>query len=240
MFLTSSLFTNQHPITHLWAVQKYRNQLRQDLDCMLGGGAVRIVSMATTAVMRLSTVMMHNSICQHSSGQLKSQNSVKITLLAESTLLNFLVLGSDASDIFLQVLSSVHVSSPVKIHWRKASHPPKYCCKNWRHISKHAHLCSYVSCFCTHLLQISWYLMSSLMMEYADPQLMYNLSAISVTVIHLFSWTRALTFTILSATHKVVGWPKWSSLMMLVLWLQKLSTHWYTLLCITQFFSILY
>jgi len=78
--------------------------------------------------------------------------------------------------------------------------------------------------------------MSSLwMMDYAYPQLISNLTAISVTVLHLPSWTRALTCATLSAIHEVVRWLKQSSLMMPVLPLWNLSTHWYTFLCITQF-----
>jgi hypothetical protein len=54
------------------------------------------------------------------------------------------------------------------------------------------------------------------MMEYADPQLTFNLSDISVTVIHVSSLTRQVICSTLSAICKVVGWPMWSSSMMLV------------------------
>jgi len=71
------------------------------------------------------------------------------------------------------------------------------------------------------------------MMEYADPQLMLNLSAVSVTVTCLSSSTRrALSCSPFCAIHEVVGWPKWSSSTKLVLPLWNLSTHWYTFLSI--------
>jgi hypothetical protein len=50
-----------------------------------------------------------------------------------------------------------------------------------------------VSCFGTHHAQILQYLKSLWMVEHVDPQLITILSVISVTVIHLSSWTRALT-----------------------------------------------
>jgi len=51
------------------------------------------------------------------------------------------------------------------------------------------------------------------MKEYADPQLMSNLLAISVTVIHLPS-SRALIRSTFSVIHEVVGQPEQSSSMM--------------------------
>jgi hypothetical protein len=72
-------------------------------------------------------------------------------------------------------------------------------------------LCSTLSCFDIHFAHILWYPRSSWMMEYADPRLMSNLSSVSVTVIRLSSWTRALTHSTLSAIHEVVGRPKHSS-----------------------------
>jgi hypothetical protein len=71
------------------------------------------------------------------------------------------------------------------------------------YVSKHACLCSSLSCFGTHLAQISWHLRSLQMMECANPQLMSNLSAMSVTVICLFSWNRPLPYLTLSNVH---GW----------------------------------
>jgi hypothetical protein len=73
------------------------------------------------------------------------------------------------------------------------------------------------------------------MMEYVDPQLMFNLLAISVAVICMSSWTSALTHSTLSNIHEVVTWPKWSSSTTLVLPLWTVSTHWYNLLCIMKF-----
>jgi hypothetical protein len=74
------------------------------------------------------------------------------------------------------------------------------------------------------------------MMEYADPQQMSIFSAILITVIHLSSWTRALTRWTLSAVREVVRRPELSPLMTLVLPLRKLCSHWYTFLCLKQFF----
>jgi len=65
--------------------------------------------------------------------------------------------------------------------------------------------------------------------------LMSNLSAISVTVIHLSSWTRELTHSTMYVINEVVRLPKWSSLMTPVLPLWNSSTHWYTFLCILVF-----
>jgi len=76
--------------------------------------------------------------------------------------------------------------------------------KNCMHISMHAPLFLSVSCFGTHLAQILWYPRSLWMMEYVNPQLISNLSAISVTVIHLPSWIRALTCSTLYAICQVV------------------------------------
>jgi hypothetical protein len=90
--------------------------------------------------------------------------------------------------------------------------------------------------FGTHLAQIVWYQRSLWMIECADPQLMSNLLATSVTVLCLSSWTRALTCSIFTAFHEVVRWPKQSSSMVLVLPLWNLFTHWYTFLCVIQFF----
>jgi hypothetical protein len=72
-------------------------------------------------------------------------------------------------------------------------------------------------------------------MEYADPQQMSNLSAISLTVIHLSPWTRALTCSTLSTVYEVVRQPKWSSSVTRVLPLWNPSIYWYTFLCIMQF-----
>jgi hypothetical protein len=47
-------------------------------------------------------------------------------------------------------------------------------------------------------------------MEYRDPQLMHNFPAIAVTVIHLFSWNRALVHSMLAAVHEVVIRPEWA------------------------------
>jgi hypothetical protein len=100
------------------------------------------------------------------------------------------------------------------------------------HVSTCACLCSSLSYFGTHLAQI---LISKVLVyvEYANPQVMSNLLAISKTVIYLSSWTRTLTQSTLSV-HEVVGWPKQSSSAMLVLPLWNLSTHWYTF-CIKEF-----
>jgi hypothetical protein len=53
--------------------------------------------------------------------------------------------------------------------------------------------CSSVSCFGAHLEQILWYPSSTCVLDYTDPRLMSNLSAVSVIVISVASWTRALT-----------------------------------------------
>jgi len=80
-----------------------------------------------------------------------------------------------------------------------------------------------------------WYPKSLWMMEYADLQLMVILLAIWVTIIYLSSWTKAWIHSALSTVCEVVGWPKQSSSVMLVLSLWNLSTSWYTFLCIMQF-----
>jgi hypothetical protein len=58
---------------------------------------------------------------------------------------------------------------------------------------------------------------------------------ISVTVICLSFWTKALTHSTLSAIREVVGWPEQSSSVMLFLPLWNLFTHCYTFLCVIQF-----
>jgi hypothetical protein len=45
------------------------------------------------------------------------------------------------------------------------------------------------------MLSVMWHLWSLWMLVYADPQLMSNLWAVSVTVIRLSSWTRALSLS---------------------------------------------
>jgi hypothetical protein len=72
------------------------------------------------------------------------------------------------------------------------------------------------------------------MMEYADPQLMSNSSPISVTVFRLFCRTRGLSRSTLFAVRESVGRPEWPSSLTLVLPLSKLSTHWYTFLCVIE------
>lgn len=52
-----------------------------------------------------------------------------------------------------------------------------------QNVSTRTRLCSSVRCFSAHLAQILLYPRSSCLMEYADPQLMFNVSAISVTEI---------------------------------------------------------
>jgi hypothetical protein len=74
-----------------------------------------------------------------------------------------------------------------------------------------------------------------MVMEYADSQLVSNLWTMSVTVIRLSSWTRALNRSALSAVCDVVGRPELSPLTTLDLPLWNLSTHWYTLFCVMQF-----
>jgi hypothetical protein len=84
--------------------------------------------------------------------------------------------------------------------------PPKfYACFT------HACLCSSPVRFGTHLAQCLWYPRSSCMMEYADPQLMSNLSSISVVVTCLSSWMRALIHSTLSAICEAFRWYNWSA-----------------------------
>jgi hypothetical protein len=137
-------------------------------------------------------------------------------------------------DICLQVHSGAFMFHHLWQCCRKAT-PSWYYCTNCMHIFTRASLCSSVNCFGTHLAQILWYPRSLWIMKYADPQLLSNLLAVSVTVICLPSWTRALTHTALSAVREVVRWLKWSSSMTLVLPLLNLFTHWYIFLCAIQF-----
>jgi len=95
--------------------------------------------------------------------------------------------------------------------------------------------CLFISFCGTHLSQMLWDPRPLWMMEYADPQQMTNLSAISVTVIQLSSWSRALTNSTLSAIHEVVWKPEKFLSTVLGLPLLNLSTHWYTFLRIMQF-----
>jgi hypothetical protein len=94
--------------------------------------------------------------------------------------------------------------------------------KKCMHISMHVCSCSSVSCFGIHLAQILLYSGLPWMAEYTDVQLMSNFSAVSLTVIHLFSWTRALAHSMRALTHstlptvqEVVRWPEWALSMML-------------------------
>jgi len=67
-------------------------------------------------------------------GPLKSQNTINITLPAEGTLLNFLVLGDDVFPLHTLTFASrfivVHPSSLMTISCRKASPSSWYCYKN--------------------------------------------------------------------------------------------------------------
>jgi len=61
-------------------------------------------------------------------------------------------------------------------------------------------------------------------MEYADPQLISNFLVVSLTVMPLSSWTRALTCSTSSAICEVVRQPEEASSAMVILPLQNLST----------------
>jgi hypothetical protein len=106
------------------------------------------------------------------------------------------------------------------------------------HISMHACLCSSVNDFGTNLAQILWYLRSSWMMEYVDPHLMSNLSAMSVIVICMFSWNRALTHSTMSTVHDVVRQPEWFSSMILVVTMETFHPLVHLLLHNTVFFVL--
>jgi len=103
------------------------------------------------------------------------------------------------------------------------------------HVLTRARLCYSVSSFNTHFAQVLWYLRSSWMMEYSGPHLVSHL-AISVTAIYLSSSSRALTCLILSTVREMFGRPQRSSSAMFILQLWKLSTYWFTFLCVIQFF----
>jgi hypothetical protein len=93
-----------------------------------------------------------------------------------------------------------HVSSPVTIQCRKASPSSQYHCKNSMHISIHGHLCSSVCCFSPTMHK---FCDPKVLMDDANPELISNLLAISVTVIPLPSWTRPLT-------HSTLPFLMWS------------------------------
>jgi hypothetical protein len=134
---------------------------------------------------------------------------------------------------YFNVCFQVHGGASM-FHCRKASFFTIWLQK----LHAHFHMClciRNVSYFGIHLAQILWYLKSSWMIEYAYPQMVSSLSAISVTVICLSSWTITLTHSTLSASRKVVAQPKQSPSTMLVLPLWNLFTHWYTFLCMIVF-----
>jgi hypothetical protein len=172
-------------------------------------------------------------------GTIKSKTALT-SLYRQKAHLNFLILGNNVCfhSMFWRVLAGsywcTHISLPVTIQCRKAPLSSWYHCKNCMHVSMHACLYSCVRCFGTRLAQILWYPRSLWTMEYADPQLMSKLLAISATVIHLSSWTRVKTCSTLFVIREVVKRPEWSP-MTLVLPLWNLFTHWYTFLYIIQF-----
>jgi hypothetical protein len=174
-------------------------------------------------------------------GWLKSQNSIKITLPAEGTLLNFLVLGDCVFPLYgLTFACRVHSGAPMfHCRWQSTAGKPFF------HDIAAKIACTFRACplvkavsICICICKLFWHVCctnfmiprSLWMMEYADPQLVPNFSAISVAVIHLSSWTIVLTHSTLSTIHEVVRWPKWSSWTMLILSCWNLSTHWYTFL----------
>jgi len=167
-------------------------------------------------------------------GPLRSQESVNITLPAEGILLNLMLVMTCLSTPCFDVWYT-DISSPVTIRCRKTSPPSRYRCKK-----SHAHFHAFLFVLICKLL---WhppcttlcYPRSSWIVEQAGPQLMSSLSAMSVTVICLSSWNRALTRSTLPAVREVVGSPERSSSTVLVLIFWNISTHWYTFLRLVQF-----
>jgi hypothetical protein len=113
-----------------------------------------------------------------------------------------------------------HVTLHVTTHHMKSSPSSRYSCKNLMHGSTRVRLCSsvnYFGMYLAHILIIEVHVNE----EYKYPQLISNLLAISVTVIHLASWSRKLTRSTLSTVREMVGRPKRYSSTTLILPLRK-------------------
>jgi hypothetical protein len=108
-------------------------------------------------------------------------------LVAKDIFLNFLVMGDDVFPLHALTSGSEwcsQVSSPVIISCTEVSFSSQHHCRKCFRISMHACSCSLVHCLGIYLAQILPYPGSSWMMEYTDPQLMYDFSDISVTVLY--------------------------------------------------------
>jgi len=241
-------------IMHLWVVWKFGNQMGWDLDCsMFGGGEAWISVLRSSVVMMQNNSIYQHSCLFTVNSEFKllfKYSTVPCTAYHLSMILVVLMGGSikDPKQCQHHFASKGHTSEFLgpwqwcvfPLHALMIAgmfivvHPCFIGCdnpsqeslcfmtllQNCMHISVCVHVCSSVSCFGTHIAQILWYQKSSRMFEYADPQLISNLS---VTVIGCIE--PVLTCSALSAISEVVGWPEWSSLMMLVLPLWNLSIH---------------
>jgi len=157
--------------------------------------------------MRLNVVIQNNSVCHHSSDFIVSsrvqllfkQSTIPCTIDHLSMILVVLkdipvkvpkqhphhFASRRYTSEFLGPWVMISVSTPcfdicLQVH----SGVPMFHCMC---ISMCAHFCSSVSCFGTHLAQFLRNLRFLWMMEYANPHLMSNLLAVSVTAICLSS-----------------------------------------------------
>jgi len=99
-------------------------------------------------------------------------------------------------------------------------------------------LCLSISHFGTHHAHILWYLGSSCMMEYADPQLTSNLSATISDSNPSVLLNKSITL-FNNVCYSNSGHTKQSSSETNILPLQNHSIHWYTFLCKILFFCIM-
>jgi hypothetical protein len=95
----------------------------------------------------------------------------------------------------------------VTIHYTKAFFLLEYYHRKCTCVTTHAHLCSSVSCFGSHLAKILWLYKLFSLTECTDSQPMSKLLAMSATVTCLSSCTKPFTHSMLSTTH---GWMAWA------------------------------
>jgi len=160
-----------------------------DLDCMLGGGEAWI------SVFELfQWSMLHYKVkCCHDAKQLHCQHSSVFTVNSRFQL----PFKHRTIQCRFTVVYQCIVTSPVAIHCRV--------------LHECFHMCPFVL-----ICKLLWHppctnFVIPEVVGCADPQVMSNLLAISLAVICMTSWTRALTHSTLSTIHEVVTQPEWSS-----------------------------